>query len=58
MINFNLTKYLPVILASLLLSNTTYATVSQDPLFLVTTVDPNVLFNMSVETPMGGGGIQ
>lgn len=30
------------------------ATVAQDPLFLVTSVDPNVLFNMSVETPMGG----
>ncbi len=29
-------------------------TISQVPLYLATTADPNVLFNMSVETPMGG----
>lgn len=29
-------------------------TVAQSPLFLVGSADPNVLFNMSVETPMGG----
>jgi len=31
-----------------------YASIAQSPLFLTTSVDPNVLFNMSVETPMGG----
>jgi len=49
-------KYLLILLASLslLFSSVNNATVAQDPLFLTTSVDPNVLFNMSVETPMGG----
>jgi type IV pilus assembly protein PilY1 len=38
----------------LLLQMPAKAVISQDPLFLVSSVDPNVLFNMSVETPMGG----
>ncbi|EAR61471.1 pilus assembly protein [Neptuniibacter caesariensis] len=29
-------------------------TIAQDPLYLVVGADPNVLFNMSIETPMGG----
>lgn len=28
--------------------------ISQDPLTLITSVDPNILINLSVETPMGG----
>lgn len=35
-------------------AGTTYASIAQSPLFLTTSVAPNVLFNMSVETPMGG----
>lgn len=45
---------LAVLLASAIYSAGSAATVSQSPLFLTTSVDPNVLFNMSVETPMGG----
>lgn len=29
-------------------------TIAQDPLYLVVSAHPNVLFNMSIETPMGG----
>lgn len=56
MITFKAKKLLTIFLASLFLVfiGSTNATVSQDPLFLTTAVDPNVLFNMSVETPMGG----
>ncbi len=31
-----------------------YAAPAQSPLFLTSSVDPNILFNMSIETPMGG----
>jgi type IV pilus assembly protein PilY1 len=31
-------------------------TIAQDPLYLVVSAHPNVLFNMSIETPMGGAG--
>lgn len=34
---------------------TGYSTsIAQDPLYLVVSANPNVLFNMSIETPMGG----
>ncbi len=48
------TKYILLFITSFFVMPNTLATVAQDPLFLVTSVDPNVLFNMSVETPMGG----
>lgn len=35
-------------------ANSGHAALAQSPLFLTVSVDPNVLFNMSVETPMGG----
>lgn len=38
----------------ILLSGAAYAAVSNMPLFLSVSTDPNVLFNMSVEAPMGG----
>ncbi|MBS3963382.1 MAG: hypothetical protein KGZ80_02600 [Methylomonas sp.] len=38
----------------LMMASTTGAALSQTPLFLTVWVDPNVLFNMSIETPMGG----
>lgn len=34
--------------------NTGHAALAQSPLFLTASVDPNILFNMSIETPMGG----
>ncbi|MDD2761109.1 MAG: hypothetical protein PHH11_12550, partial [Methylomonas sp.] len=37
-----------------LTTNSAPAAVAQVPLFLSTGVEPNVLFNMSIETPMGG----
>lgn len=49
-----ITKYLPTILISFLFSSLAYATVAQNPLFLSISVDPNILFNMSIETPMAG----
>ncbi|MEQ1527717.1 MAG: hypothetical protein ABL925_00260, partial [Methylococcales bacterium] len=42
------------IIVGLFSINTSYAAIAQTPLFLTISVDPNVLFNMSVETPMGG----
>lgn len=39
---------------SLLLFHLAYAEISQVPLHLTAPVNPNVLLNMSVETPMGG----
>jgi len=47
-------KYFLIPVSSLFILSNVHATVAQDPLFLVASVDPNVLFNMSVETPMGG----
>lgn len=47
-------KLLIVSLVGLYSAGAAYASISQTPLFLVTSVNPNVLFNMSVETPMGG----
>ncbi len=41
-------------LYSALVTNLALAAISQVPLHISTTADPNVLFNMSVETPMGG----
>lgn len=35
-------------------NNTSHADLFQSPLFLTTSVDPNVLINLSVEGPMGG----
>ena len=42
------------LLSLLLLCNMTRADVVNYPLFLSNSVDPNVLFNLSIETPMGG----
>ncbi len=42
------------LLLTLVLSAPIYAGVTQTPLFLQKGVDPNVLFNMSIEWPMGG----
>ncbi len=47
-------KLLIATLVSLFSAGTAFAAIAQSPLFLVTSADPNVLFNMSVETPMGG----
>ncbi|MEW5057399.1 MAG: PilC/PilY family type IV pilus protein [Cycloclasticus sp.] len=47
-------KLLIVSLVGLYSAGAAYASISQTPLFLVTSVNPNVLFNMSVEVPMGG----
>jgi len=47
-------KLLIISLVGLYSAGAAYASISQTPLFLVTSVNPNVLFNMSVETPMGG----
>ncbi len=38
----------------LVFSNNGHAAIAQSPLFLSVTNDPNVLLNMSIETPMGG----
>jgi type IV pilus assembly protein PilY1 len=54
MIMQGIKKYFLIVVTSLFIVSNAHATVAQDPLFLVTSVDPNVLFNMSVETPMGG----
>jgi type IV pilus assembly protein PilY1 len=54
MMKFMVRKYLIIFLMSLFSGGTVLASVAQSPLFLMTSVDPNVLFNMSVETPMGG----
>ncbi len=35
-------------------SSVSWGAVAQDPLYLVVGADPNILFNMSIETPMGG----
>ncbi|MGI1669560.1 MAG: hypothetical protein K6L74_04475 [Neptuniibacter sp.] len=35
-------------------SSVSWGTIAQDPLYLVVGADPNILFNMSIETPMGG----
>ncbi|OMH28401.1 pilus assembly protein [Motiliproteus sp. MSK22-1] len=40
--------------AVIAISFSAFGAVSQVPLYLATTADPNVLFNMSVESPMGG----
>ncbi len=48
---------LPGLMLTLMLGfsvNTSHAALSQSPLFLTISVDPNILFNMSIETPMGG----
>ena len=48
---------LPALILSLmtgLSANTSHAALSQSPLFLTVSVDPNVLINLSVEGPMGG----
>jgi len=48
---------LPALILSLmtgLSANTSHAALSQLPLFLTVSVDPNVLINLSVEGPMGG----
>lgn len=47
-------KLITFLIFNLYTSGAAFATVAQTPLFLTTSVDPNVLFNMSVETPMGG----
>mgnify|MGYP003625375679 FL=1 len=39
---------------SALVANLVVAAIAQVPLHVSTTADPNVLFNMSVENPMGG----
>jgi len=56
--DFFITKGLvPSLLLGLILgatSNNSYAALAQSPLFLTLSVDPNILFNMSIETPMGG----
>ncbi|WP_394752086.1 pilus assembly protein [Crenothrix sp.] len=41
-------------LMSIFSVNSSYAGLSQSPLFLTVSIDPNVLFNMSIESPMGG----
>lgn len=55
--NRNTYKHFSILLAGLLsffVSINSQAQIAQNPLFLVSSVNPNVLFNMSVETPMGG----
>jgi len=54
--NTNKLVSMVVFLAMLLAGQTAHATLSiyQTPLFLTLKADPNVLLNMSVETPMGG----
>jgi type IV pilus assembly protein PilY1 len=52
--NFNLLKSQLVLAAWLLSVTLSYAGVAQFPLFLTTSSDPNILFNMSIEVPMGG----
>jgi len=55
--SFTKKVYWPGLLLGLLLgisANSSHATLSQSPLFLTISVDPNILFNMSIETPMGG----
>lgn len=42
------------LLASLSFPHTTYAAIADSPLYLTASAPPNVLLNMSVETPMGG----
>lgn len=54
MMEFMVRKIFIIFLMSLFSGGTVLASVAQSPLFLVTSVDPNVLFNMSVETSMGG----
>lgn len=54
MTKYIIKKLVIIVFFSLYTVGTAFATVAQSPLFLVTSVDPNVLFNMSVETPMGG----
>jgi len=54
MIKFIIKKFIVIAFFGLYSAGTVYASIAQSPLFLTTSVDPNVLFNMSVETPMGG----
>lgn len=42
------------IIVLLIISHNAHAAISDVPLFIVTGSEPNVLFNLSVETPMGG----
>ena len=50
--SFPLTLLLTLIIG--LSANNSYAAIASAPLFLTISVDPNILFNMSIETPMGG----
>lgn len=44
-----------VFLALVIPAGRAVADIADIPVFLVSGAEPNVLFNMSVETPMGGG---
>jgi type IV pilus assembly protein PilY1 len=54
MFSLNYKKWFVFGVACFFSANTCYSAIAQSPLFLTVSVDPNILFNMSVETPMGG----
>ncbi|MCV6610881.1 MAG: PilC/PilY family type IV pilus protein [Amphritea sp.] len=47
-------RYYLVLLVGLFSSSVMATAISQNPLYLVKSANPNVLFNMSIEEPMGG----
>ncbi|ORU90199.1 MAG: hypothetical protein A6F71_04325 [Cycloclasticus sp. symbiont of Poecilosclerida sp. M] len=54
MLKLIIQKLIFITFAALYTAGTAYATIAQSPLFLTTSVDPNVLLNMSIEAPIGG----
>lgn len=54
MLKLIIQRFIFIAFAALYTAGSAYAAIAPSPLFLTTSVDPNVLFNMSVETPMGG----